>query len=185
MRDNEIASYTHDWASLAGVGLDTQQIKSFAAAARRLASERLAGAPLHDGALDMLARLRNDGKLTGTVTSTNRPIFDSLMKDHPLLGLMDVMVARGDVATYKPDPAGIHRALELLDVPEPAHHAAVYIGDKDTDILAAHNAGIGSALFFPENHHELYDREALEALHPGAIILRWSEFFTTPVPKQL
>lgn len=149
--DKVIAQHTHDWNSLTAVGLPPDSIEDFARAARELAPTRLQAAPLHEGATEMLASLRIAGKKIGIFTSVNRPILESIMNGHPLSELVDIMVAGTDVPHYKPHPAGIHHALGLLNVLPSAYETVVYIGDKDTDIMAAQNAGIDVCSFFRRN----------------------------------
>ena len=51
----------------------------------------------------------------------------------------------------------------------------MYIGDKDTDILAAHNAGIDGILYYPVEHQLIYELDELQTHKPEAIITDWRE----------
>jgi len=55
------------------------------------------------------------------------------------------------VARKKPDPYFVHRAMADLDASDP-----LFVGDSETDVLAARNAGIDSA-FVRRPHRTDYE----------------------------
>jgi HAD superfamily hydrolase (TIGR01549 family) len=55
------------------------------------------------------------------------------------------------LARKKPDPYYLHRALSDLDVDD-----ALFVGDSESDVLAARNAGLDAA-FVRRPHRETYD----------------------------
>lgn len=72
---------------------------------------------------------------------TNKPgdSARALVKALGLAPLCPVVVGGGDVATKKPEPEGVRRALELLG----AGGRAVLVGDSRVDAATARQAGLG------------------------------------------
>lgn len=173
--DKTLAAHTHDWAQMPLLGLDEKDVPGFAALAHVLANERLPKAPLHTGAQEMLDALRNDGRRIGIYSGMDRAIFEPAIKRHGLDTLVEAAVAGDDAARRKPHADGIHLTLGKMSIHEQDYDKVVYIGDKDTDILAARNAGIDSILYFPIAHQILYDLEEVKLHNPTAIISEWHE----------
>jgi len=59
---------------------------------------------------------------------------------HGLDGHVDAVVGRGTVETVKPDPEPLLYALDTLGVPP---ERALFVGDSDSDRVAAERAGMG------------------------------------------
>ena len=80
----------------------------------------------------------------GIVTSR---IYDSVYKLpqlQPLLPLFSVIVTYEDTVAHKPDPAPLLYAAEKLSI---APEDCVYVGDADTDVVAAKAAGMDYVQF--------------------------------------
>jgi phosphoglycolate phosphatase len=58
---------------------------------------------------------------------------------HGLDGYVDSVVGRGTVGTVKPDPEPLLYVLDALDVPP---ERALFVGDSDSDSVAADRAGM-------------------------------------------
>jgi len=173
--DKTLAAYTHDWAQMPLLGLDKNKVGSFAALAHILANERLPKAPLHVGARETLETLRNNGKRIAIYSGMDRAIFEPAVKRHNLDAIVEATVAGDDAPRRKPHADGIHLTLRKMGIKEQDYDKVVYIGDKDTDILAAHNAGIDSILYFPIAHQMLYDLEEVKLHNPTSTITEWHE----------
>lgn len=173
--DKTLSQHTHDWKQMLQLGLPESKLDEFVALAHKLANERLPEAPVHIGALEALETLKNAGKRVAIFSTMDRPIFEPAMKHRGLDKIAEVAVAGTDVAHRKPQPDGILKALTDLGITAQDYATAVYIGDKDTDIQAAHNAGIDGVLYYPAAHQLFYDLEALSAHQPTAIINDWAE----------
>jgi pyrophosphatase PpaX len=104
-------------------------------------------APLHDelqpcrGIVDVLERLRGEGRRFGIVTAKRKAGIDLAFRILPLAHLFDAAVASDDVPRGKPYPDGILRALELLGA---SPEEAAYVGDSPFDVEAANRAGVCS-----------------------------------------
>ena len=102
--------------------------------------------PLHetleafDGMIDVLPRLRAEGRRLGIVTAKrHRTVALALRLAFPgLREHFDVVVAHEDTDRHKPDPDPVLAAVERLGA-EPAD--AAYVGDSPFDIQAAKAAG--------------------------------------------
>lgn len=92
----------------------------------------------YDGIIELLSSLRNRGVKTGVIT--NKP--DTAAKpmcERYFPGLLDICAGERAGVPRKPAPDLVLKALEALEVtPE----GCLYVGDSDTDILTARNAGI-------------------------------------------
>ena len=173
--DKTLSQHTHDWRDMLKLGLSEEKLEAFTQMAHKLANERLPEAPFHAGAYAALETLKNHGKNIAIFSTMDRPMFEPAMQHRNLYAITKVAVAGTDVPERKPHPDGILKALRDLGMSEADKKDAVYIGDKDSDILAAHNAGIDSILFYPAAHQLFYDLEKLKAHNPTHIISDWSE----------
>lgn len=173
--DKTILQHTHDWKEMVYLGLPEEKVEAFGALARDLANQRLSDAPLHVGAYEMLEALKNNGKQIAIFSTMDRPVFEPAVLHRGLDKITNVLIAGTDVPHRKPRPDGILKALQDLHVDEKDYKNAVYIGDKDTDIQAAHNAGIDSILYYPAAHHLMYDLEEVKQHKPTYIITDWDQ----------
>jgi len=176
--DKILSEYTHDWNELVGLGLPKEKVSDFSRFAYKLANERLPKAPLHIGALKMLSSLKNQNKRIAIFSTLDRPIFEPAMQHRNLYQFAEVAIAGTDVPHRKPHPDGILKALDDLAVPKANYYSVVYIGDKDTDIQAAHNAGVDGILYYPPSHQQIYDLNVFKKYKPEYIINNWQELLT-------
>lgn len=93
---------------------------------------------LFEGVAQTLDELRSRGIKLGIVSGARPEVMELLGKEG-LLDRFDIVVLGGDVVRGKPDPEGIHKALDHLTVPP---EMALYVGDTPVDIQASRAAGI-------------------------------------------
>lgn len=167
----EIAKYTHDFASVTALGVHEADVPSFSENTWRHAEKLLQNVPLHDGALEVLARLRARGDKIGVVSSMYRNKLENTLREQGIE--VDVIIGVDDTKRRKPHPDGILLALEKLGVAPSLEHVTYY-GDKDTDIIAAHAAGVRAVHFFPAEHAVLYDLKDMK-VKPHERLLSWEE----------
>lgn len=173
--DQTIMQHSHDWKQMLQVGLPEEKLDSFIAYAHKIANERLPGASMHVGAWEMLEALKNQKKNIAVFSTMDRPIFEPAFKRNSLDLFTSVAVAGTDVPRRKPHPDGILKALNDLGVAPEQYGTAVYIGDKDTDIQAANNAGVDAILYYPAAHQLFYDLDELKSHNPVAVITDWNQ----------
>lgn len=173
--DKTILSHAHDWNTMIEFGLREDQLNAFSARASTLANELLPAAHLHVGSYAMLERLKNRGKRIGIYSAMKRDILEPAMHYRNLSPLVEVAISGSDVPRRKPHPDGIYKALEDLSVSEDEYKNAIYIGDRETDIQAAHNAGIDAALYYPASHQLMYSLKELKKYNPEYILTDWHE----------
>jgi pyrophosphatase PpaX len=156
------ATYTPNWyETYRGVGLAEEHWE--AADARWLAEYAMEEARLLPGALEMLARLEEEGLRQGLVTSGSR---ERVARDIVALRVdrfMDVVVCGGDTHHRKPHPEPLLLALDRMGV---GAHEAAYVGDSPEDVAMARAAGVFSVGIpggFP-------NREALAAAAPERLV---------------
>lgn len=179
--DQSLSQHTHDWKQMLQLGLPEDRLEDFITLAHTYAGQRLPHAPLHEHALETLQTLKQQGKRIAIFSTLDRPIFEPAMHYRHLGEIAEAAIAGTDVQRRKPHPDGILRALEDLNIPKEQYGHAVYIGDKDTDILAAQNAGIDSVLYFPPSHQAIYDIATLAQHNPTHIINDWQELLQSPL----
>ena len=105
---------------------------------------------------DDVSTLSNLELPMGVVSSNQQETVDFLLDHHGVSGLFDTAYGRqptiADLRRRKPDPHFIEKALSDLGAED-----ALYVGDRESDITAAVNAGVESA-FIRRPHrrdHEL------------------------------
>ena len=133
---------------------------------------RVHNEPLHDtleaipGILDVLPRLRTEGRRLGIVTAKRRETVNLAFATLPELEpLFDVVVGSDDTERQKPDPEPLLHALERLEaIPD----EAAYVGDSPFDLRAAragglHAVGVTWGGIHPEGRLRAEDPDALVA----------------------
>ncbi len=94
----------------------------------------------YDGINKMLERVKAEGFKTAIVT--NKADFAAQDLCKRMFGnSIDLVVGSSDARPNKPAPDGVYYALKVL---ESNLENAVFVGDADTDILTANNAGLPS-----------------------------------------
>jgi len=73
----------------------------------------------------------------GIVSTKYRRRIEGILAREGLMGAFDVIVGGEDVARHKPDPEGLHKAVEALGATQP-----LYVGDSRTDAQTAQRAGV-------------------------------------------
>ena len=111
-----------------------------------VAAYRAHNEPLHDeleafdGVLELLPRLREQGRRLGIVTAKRRVTVALAFSRFPVLEeLTDVLVGAEDTERHKPDPDPLLHALDLLGA---RPQDAAYVGDSPFDVRAARAAGV-------------------------------------------
>jgi phosphoglycolate phosphatase len=87
----------------------------------------------------LLTRLRDEDVKLGIVSTKFRYRIESILRREDLLGSFSVIVGGEDVTRYKPDPEGLLKAVEALEV---SPLKSVYVGDSVVDAETAGRAGI-------------------------------------------
>jgi phosphoglycolate phosphatase len=112
----------------------------FIAAFHRRADEVMAGSTaIYDAAIPCIRRLRAADVRTGIVSTKYRYRIESILRDNRLLDMFDIIVGLEDVPDHKPHPAGLLLALRRMEV---SPGTALYVGDHEVDVQAAHGAGV-------------------------------------------
>jgi pyrophosphatase PpaX len=127
--------------------------------------------PLHEtleafaGMVDVLPRLRADGRRLGIVTAKRHRTVHLALDRFPWLeDQFDVVIAHEDTERHKPDADPVLAALERLDA---TPSEAAYVGDSPFDIQAAKSAGtFAVAVAWGGIHSD----ERLLAEEPGAFV---------------
>jgi HAD superfamily hydrolase (TIGR01509 family) len=103
--------------------------------------ERQRPAQLFLGIRPILNTLRRQGMPMGVVSSRRRGPLEEGLQGAGLRGYFGVVIGLDDVASPKPDPEGLRRALDHLGA---RPQRAVFIGDSPLDIEAGRRAGVAA-----------------------------------------
>jgi pyrophosphatase PpaX len=136
-----------------------------------VATYRRHNEPLHDGleafweVVEVLPRLRAEGRRLGIVTAKRRETVQLAFDRLPGLECnFDVLIGSEDTERHKPDPDPILEALARLDA---APEDAAYIGDSPFDVRAAKAAGVYAVAVAWGGIH---GTEALEREQPDVLV---------------
>lgn len=175
--DKTLALYSHDLEQLKYIGFPEDKFDELRNFIYGLANKRLPDAQFHTDAYETLEQLKNRNKNLAIFSSLDRAMFKPAMKHRNLFPFINVAIAGNDVPKRKPNPDGIFKALEKLAILPDSYSSVVYVGDKDTDIQTARNAGIDSVLYYPISHSIIYNFSDLRKYNPTHIITEWRELF--------
>lgn len=92
----------------------------------------------YPGIIDMLRTFRENGVSCAVVSNKYDAATREICRLH-FGDLIPVSIGEGNGISKKPCPDGTNKALSLMGV-TPAE--AIYVGDSDTDVETAHNAGL-------------------------------------------
>lgn len=92
------------------------------------------------GAIDLLEALAARGAIVVIVTSNSSRTVARWLERHRISELVRATVGRDSLLALKPSPEMVVQALEIASIPATD---AVFVGDSEADIGAAHAAGLG------------------------------------------
>jgi pyrophosphatase PpaX len=92
----------------------------------------------------ILQEVVDQNRKLGIVTSLKKTVAMDLLTKFNLLSLFSVIITPSETYARKPSPKPILLAINKLRLSEPPE--AIYIGDKEIDIIAAKRAGCFSGL---------------------------------------
>ncbi len=128
-----------------------------------------AAVPSNQEILHMLSRLKDAGYRLGIFTGKASRSLEISLEALNMKQFFDVMITGDDVQKPKPDPEGLHLAMELLGV---SKAETMFVGDSDADILAGNKAGV-----FTVGVHWLPEYHSAEfAVIPNRLIKSVQEF---------
>lgn len=160
----------NDWAGPARFGI--RDVEGFAAEVQAGLTERLAEVRLQPHAAEILRELKARGARCAVLTATRRHLVTPVLEREGLAGSVDLLLTLDEVPRYKPDPAIVQRALEILHE-EP--QACLLVGDSGKDLQTATRAGIASALYFPPGNATFYRLRELRRYEPDFVIRDFRE----------
>jgi len=123
------------------LGLAEVELERAVAAYRRYyAEEGMHRSGPYPGVVELLAELTGRGIVLGTATAKLTPVAQAILDLHGLSG--SFAVVNGTDPTHHTKTETLTRTLELLGDPDPA--TVVMVGDRHSDIAAAHACGVVS-----------------------------------------
>lgn len=98
---------------------------------------------LYPGVRDCLGKLTDDGVGIGVCSNKPQASCESLLSDLGIANLVSAVQGSGPATPTKPDPTTLLYVLHTLAA---APAQTLYVGDSDTDVMTARNAGVPVAL---------------------------------------
>ena len=114
-------------------------------------------------AKELLAYLKAEGYEIAVVSNKFKALLNQGLEKSGLLSYFDVVVGGDEIKHTKPNPEGLLKACELLQVP---HDSLIYVGDSGIDVKTAKNMGAYSIAYISDSKRE----QALKATKPCNII---------------
>lgn len=94
--------------------------------------------------IETLRELKKNGYILGVVTNKGLPLTQLSLDICHIKEFFDVVITADDVPVGKPDPSGVLKALEMLNIQN--KEEVLYVGDNDIDYFTATNAGVDAML---------------------------------------
>jgi len=117
---------------------------------------------LDESAAEVLKRLRQAGFKLGVVSNRDKPFVDEIERLE-IAPYFDMLLAAGEVGSYKPEPGIFEAALKRLGL-EPK--AAIYVGDNYfADVVGARGAGLRPVLYDPRGTYPGASCEVIQNFH--------------------
>lgn len=114
-------------------------------------------------AKELLSYLKEEGYEMAVVSNKFKKLVNQGLERSGLLTYFEVVVAGDEVEHTKPNPEGLLKACELLQVP---HDSLIYVGDSDVDVKTAKNMGAYSIAYVSDPKRE----QALKETKPCSIV---------------
>lgn len=159
-----------NWGAAAEFGISDKL--GFGTKLRALALTQMPTVGLHEHAKAMLAELKKQNKKIAIVTSSKKENVLPALKHNNIEKYFDTVICMEDITNDKPHPEMLEKALEILSGDK---EQAIIIGDSIRDIGAGKNAGIATAVYYPEANHVLYTEEFVKSLDADYIVTDFRE----------
>ena len=110
---------------------------------------------------EVLQVLLTQGHTLGLLTNRSQPV-NAYLEDVELARYFQLVLAAGEINTWKPDPGIFTHALKLLGV---SAQQAIYVGDNYfADVIGAQQAGVRPVLYDPDGIFPEADCTIIQAL---------------------
>jgi pyrophosphatase PpaX len=116
------------------------------------------GLACFNGMVDVLARLKGEGRRLGVVSAKRRPTVERVFDGTGIGDYFDVVVGSDTTKRHKPHPDPLLHALKELDA-KPAD--AAYVGDSPFDMAAAKAAKVFAVAVAWGGIHRVEDADVL------------------------
>lgn len=161
------ANYAEFAKSASQLGVDENEIEAVLKTARERIRDTEKLAEPYDEVINTLRHLHGSGVTMGIVTTSTHQQVDATLQSLGIDQLIQVVICSDDVVMQKPDAEPLELAMKRLGA---TISETIMIGDSPSDIIAAQNAQIDSALYFPPEHNTFYRFASLTALNPTRVI---------------
>lgn len=119
---------------------DEKTIKRFCDEFFHIASiEMTNGTYLFPDVIPLLSKLKREGKKVGIISTKRRLRINETLEKFDMFPLVDLVIGVEDVESFKPNPEGVYKALEVFCEKK---ENTLYVGDSIIDAQTARNAGV-------------------------------------------
>ena len=123
----------------AGANLTDDMIKKCDAIVKEVMSSLDKKAVFFENVDNLLLKLKNDGYKIGIVSNGYKDTIIFKLKEYGVDSAVETILGFEQVSKPKPNPEGILKCLKELGI---SPEEALYVGDMETDVMAAKAAGI-------------------------------------------
>ena len=116
-----------------------------------------------EGIIALLEELKESGIVCAILTNKGRRGLDKSLAEHQMAHYFSYSLTANDIQKTKPDPYGIYKICEYLDV---SLSDTIMVGDSGHDIEAGKRAGVRTVLV----DWSILNLERLKAVSPDYII---------------
>ena len=127
---------------------------------------------VHEYVVEMLHDLKKQEKKIAIVSTSVKEFILPALQKHNAAEYIDHIIDGRDVVNHKPHPESLYKALEVL---QGQKEQAIMIGDSAKDIKAGKNAGITTAVYYPDANHVLYTQDFINNLEADFVITDFRE----------
>lgn len=99
---------------------------------------------LYKDEIEVLSNLKKAGFKLGIVTNKVRSSSNITLEILGITDLFDCMVCFDEIKNGKPNPEGIQKAMEIMNITE--KQRVIYVGDNEIDYQTAANSNVDSML---------------------------------------
>lgn len=148
---------------LVALGAGTGQVTRLAPLLHRyMAEEYRPASLLEESAAAVLGQLKQAGFKLGVVSNRELPFRDEVERLN-ILPHFDLLLAAGEVQSYKPEPGIFQAALQRIGVEA---KSALYVGDNYfADVVGARRAGLRPVLYDPRGVYPQASCEVIRDFH--------------------
>lgn len=134
---------------------------------KKYVDDNVSNVEIYPNVKNALDELNNLGCRLALHTSSNKNILYPAIVNNELEKFFDLILTRDDVENPKPDPEIIYKELSFFNANK---SDILIVGDSNSDVEAAKNAGVACALYYPKDNEKFYTLNTVNSYNADFII---------------